>query len=69
MSDKSVTDLFPDAELPDPTRRIRASATKIRSLRGQVGHDGFTPSAARALLDEVAAALDACASALERPDR
>jgi hypothetical protein len=59
-----VHDLFPDAPRPDPGRRIRAAATKIRSLRSQVGHDGLTPSAARVLIEELTAALDACASAL-----
>ncbi len=60
-----VHDLFPDAPRPDASRRIRAAATKIRQLRNQVGHDGPTPSAARTLLEELTAALDACASALE----
>ena len=59
-----VHDLFPDAPRPDASRRIRAAATKIRSLRSQVGPDGLTASASRTLLDEVGAALDACAGAL-----
>lgn len=60
-----VHDLFPDAPRPDAGRRIRAAATKIRSLRSQVGPDGFTPSAARTLIEEITAALDACATALD----
>ena len=59
-----VHDLFPDAERPDASRRIRAAATRIRGLRGQVGHDGLTPNAARVLIEEVSAALDACAGAV-----
>ncbi len=56
---------FADAPLLPPSRRIRAACTKLRGLRNQVGPDGFTPAAARALLDEVTAALEACAAALE----
>ena len=59
-----VHDLFPDAERPDQGRRIRAAATRIRGLRGQVGHEGLTPNAARVLIEEISAALDACASAM-----
>lgn len=65
MDRKSITDIFPDAPAPDPARRIRAAVVKLRSLRSQVGHDGLTPAAARTLLDEVSAALEACASAVE----
>jgi hypothetical protein len=60
-------DLFPDLAAPDPGTRIRGCATRIRSLRGQVGHDGLTPSATRTLIDELTAALEEIASALERP--
>ena len=63
MSEKAG--LFPDAPPPDPARRIRAAAAKIRLLRSQVGQEGFTPSAARTLLDELTLALEACAGALE----
>jgi hypothetical protein len=66
MSDKPTGGLFPDAAPADPVRRIRAAVVKVRSLRTQVGHDGLTPAGARALLDEVAAGLEACAAALER---
>ena len=62
---KNITDLFPDAETPDPARRIRSAAARIRLLRAQVGQDGFTPSAARSLLDELTSALEACAAAVE----
>ena len=58
-------DLFPDMGAPDPARRIRASAVKLRSLRTQLGHDGLTPAGARILIDEITAALDACAQAIE----
>ena len=58
-------DLFPDAPPPDPARRIRAATVKLRALRTQLGHDGLTPQGARTLIDEVSAALDACAQALE----
>ena len=61
----SRPDLFPDAAAPDPARRIRAAAVKLRSLRTQLGHDGLTPSGARTLIDEITAALEACAQALE----
>jgi hypothetical protein len=65
MSDRpSRPDLFPDAAPPDPARRIRAATVKLRSLRTQLGHDGLTPAGARILIDEVTAALDACAQAL-----
>lgn len=60
-----VQDLFPDAPRMDATGRIRAAATRIRGLRSQVGHDGLTPAAARTLIDELTAALDACAEALK----
>ena len=58
-------DLFPDAPRMDPARRIRAAATRIRGLRGQVGQEGLTPNGARTLIDELTVALDACAQALE----
>jgi len=58
-------DLFPDMEAPDPAQRIRASLTRIRGLRSQVGHDGLTPSASRTLIDELTAALEEVARALE----
>lgn len=61
-------DLFPDLASPDPARRIRSAATKIRSLRGQVGHDGLTPSATRTLIDELTGALEEIAGALEGTD-
>ena len=58
-------DLFPDMAPADPGQRIRSSATKIRSLRSQVGHDGLTPAAARTLIDELASALEEVANALD----
>jgi len=59
-------DLFPDLASSDPASRIRSAAVRIRSLRGQVGHDGLTPSATRTLIDELTTALEEVASALER---
>ena len=61
-------DVFSDAPDPNPISRLRSAVTKLRSLRSQVGHDGLTPSASRALLEELTAALDACAQALEELD-
>ena len=61
-------DVFSDASAPDPIARLRSAVTKLRSLRSQVGHDGLTPSASRALLEELTTALDACAQALEELD-
>ena len=60
-------DLFPDLTPADPTERIRSAATRIRSLRGQVGNDGLTPSATRTLIDELTKALEEVAGALDRP--
>ena len=59
-------DLFPDLEPADPAGRIRSAIVRIRSLRGQVGHDGLTPSATRTLIDELTRALEEVASALDR---
>jgi uncharacterized protein (UPF0147 family) len=61
-------DLFPDLAAPDSPARIRACATRIRTLRGQVGHDGLTPSATRTLIDELTSALEEIATALDRPN-
>jgi hypothetical protein len=58
-------DLFPDLESPDPARRIRGAATRIRALRSQVGHDGLTPSGARTLIDELTAVLDEVAKVID----
>ena len=58
-------DLFPELAPANPGQRIRSSATKIRSLRSQVGHDGLTPTAARSLIDELSSALEEVAKALE----
>lgn len=59
-------DLFPDLAPADPAHRIRGCATKIRSLRSQVGHDGLSPSAARTLIDELTTAMEEMAKALDR---
>jgi hypothetical protein len=58
-------DLFPDLESPDPARRIRGAATRIRALRSQVGHDGLTPSGARTLIDELTAVLEEVAKMVD----
>lgn len=44
--------------------RIEHAASKIRRLKTQLGAEGLTLSATRALLDEVSAALDAAANVL-----
>ena len=69
MSQKSISDLFPDASPTDPVRRLRSAAVKIRSLRSQIGAEGLSPAGARSLLEELTAALEACAAGLERKDR
>ena len=61
-------DLFPDLAAPDPAQRIRGAATRIRSLRSQVGHDGLTPSASRTLIDELTSVLEEIAKGLEKRD-
>lgn len=58
-------DPFPDMERKDPSGRIRDSITRIRNLRGQVGHDGLTPAASRSLIDELTKVLEEVAQALE----
>jgi uncharacterized protein (UPF0147 family) len=58
-------DPFGDLAPSDPPQRIRNAATRIRSLRSQVGHDGLTPSATRTLIDELTSALEEVAGALE----
>jgi len=58
-------DLFPEMSPVDPAKRIRSSATRIRSLRSQVGHDGLSPSASRILIDELTAVLEELARVLE----
>lgn len=59
-------DLFPDLAPADPAARIRDSITRIRNLRGQVGHDGLTPAASRTLIDELTKALEAILAAVDR---
>ncbi len=59
-------DLFPDLAPADPSARIRDAATRIRNLRGQVGHDGLSPAASRTLIDEITKALEAILSALDQ---
>lgn len=57
--------LFADVPLPDPIRRIRTVAARIRQIRGTIGSEGLTPAATRSLLDELTTGLEACARALE----
>lgn len=59
------TDLFPDAPSPGPVRRIRSANARIRQLRGLVGAEGLPPASVRTLLEELSAALEACARGLE----
>ena len=50
---------------PEATaERMDQAARKIRGLRSQIGAEGLTIPATRELIDEVAAALEAGASAL-----
>ena len=58
-------DIFPDLAQSEPTARIRDAITRIRNLRGQVGHDGLTPTASRALIDEITRALEEIVRALD----
>lgn len=44
--------------------RLEHAARKIRGLRGQLGAEGLTLSATRELIEELGAALDACARGL-----
>jgi hypothetical protein len=60
--------LFEDVPTMGPAQRIRHSASKIRRLRQQVGHDGLSPASARTLLDELSNALDAMAKAIDPSD-
>lgn len=62
-----IHDLFPDVERPDASARIRAAATKIRSLRSQIGPEGLTSAGYRTLIEELTVALNACADALGAP--
>jgi hypothetical protein len=62
----SREDPFGDLAPLDPPQRVRNAATRIRSLRSQVGHDGLTSAATRTLIDELSAALEEVAGALER---
>ena len=45
--------------------RIEHAARKIRMLRGQAGAEGLSIPATREMLDEVAAALEATARAID----
>ena len=60
--------LFDDVPRMTPAQRIRHSASRIRRLRQQVGHDGLSPASARTLLDELSNALDAMAKAIDPAD-
>lgn len=61
-------DLFPDLGPASPAEGIRDAITRIRRLRSQVGHDGLTPAASRALIDEITKALEAILAELTRED-
>lgn len=62
-------DLFPELGPKDPAATIRNSVTRIRNLRGQVGHEGLSPSASRTLIDELSKVLEEIARALEGDER
>ncbi len=49
--------------------RIEHAARKIRSLKRQIGSEGFTLAATRELVDEITASLDATARALREISR
>ena len=53
-----------DLSVGEAATRIEQSARKIRNLRSQLGAEGLTIPATRELIDEVAKALEAGASAL-----
>ena len=50
----------------DPAIRIEQASRRIRALRAQLGAEGFSPSATRELLDEIAAAFDSVARAIRQ---
>lgn len=55
----------PETQSPEAAAgRIEQAARRVRSLRAQLGAEGLTPSATRELIDELASALEATASAL-----
>jgi len=54
----------PARSASEAAERMDQAARKIRSLRSQIGAEGLTIPATRALIDEVAAALEAGADAL-----
>lgn len=62
-------DFFPDLTPGNSSTRIRDSITRIRNLRGQVGHDGLTPAASRTLIDEITRALEEIVSALDKEEQ
>jgi hypothetical protein len=62
-------DLFPDLAPGEPKARVRDAITRIRNLRGQVGHDGLTPAASRTLIDEVTRALEEIVTALDKEEQ
>jgi len=62
-------DLFPDLAPGEPKAGVRDAITRIRNLRGQVGHDGLTPAASRTLIDEVTRALEEIVTALDKEEQ
>lgn len=57
------------SETLDPLPTIQEAARRVRMLRSRMGADGLTPSAARELVDHLAKALDATATALNRLEK
>jgi hypothetical protein len=50
----------------DPLPTIQEAARRVRMLRARMGADGLTPSASRELVEHLAKALDATATAIAR---
>jgi flagellin-like hook-associated protein FlgL len=56
----------PDVSVAEAATRIDQAARKIRNLRSQLGAEGLSIPATRELIDEIAKALEASASALRQ---
>ena len=55
-----------DISVAEAATRIENAARKIRNLRSQLGAEGLSIPATRELIDEIAKALEASASALRQ---
>ena len=58
-----------DVSVSEAVARIEGAARKIRNLRSQLGAEGLSIPATRELIDEIAKALEASASALRKTAR